>query len=229
MSILETAQELIHGDRNVSYGHPRENFKAIKDQWQAYLDNIGDRKLVELDVANMMILMKTARVVNGVYHQDSYTDIAGYAGTAERLQEPTADDHDIWFEAGTGRQFWANFNDIPEGVRVNSADEPDHAEPWVGDPGEWLREGDFGEGPWREHRVVELPTSSDAVAPLVVARLIDFPSWVTKATDEQGYTWEKRGRKWGYLNSDDSGYWNHVGYSDLRGSRFDAPFTEVRA
>lgn len=115
-SILETAQRLIHGDRNASYGHPRENFKATKDLWQAYLDNIGDRKLVELDVANMMILMKTARVINGKYHQDSYTDIAGYAGTAERLQEEEP------AKPAREPRVWQRLRAIPVGVSVTDCD-----------------------------------------------------------------------------------------------------------
>lgn len=87
-SILEEAQRLIHGDRNKSYGHPRENFAAIAALWNAYLDHAVADALEPQDIANMMILMKVARINNGVYHRDSVTDIAGYAGTIERLQEP---------------------------------------------------------------------------------------------------------------------------------------------
>lgn len=83
-SILQEAQRIIHGQRNKDYGHPRENFKNIADLWAAYLG----WEINPMDVALMMVLMKVARLETGNYHRDSVTDIAGYAGTIERLQEP---------------------------------------------------------------------------------------------------------------------------------------------
>lgn len=83
-SILEEAQRLIHGERNKNYGHPRDNFREILALWNGYLG----LQLNALDVANLMILMKVARAKDAGWHRDSYTDIAGYAGCAERLQEP---------------------------------------------------------------------------------------------------------------------------------------------
>jgi hypothetical protein len=88
-SILEEAQRLIHGERNKNYGHPRDNFKEITNLWNGYLQGFDPSVgLNELDVANLMILMKVARAKDAGWHRDSYTDIAGYAGCAERLQEP---------------------------------------------------------------------------------------------------------------------------------------------
>ncbi|AVO25477.1 hypothetical protein SEA_KYKAR_53 [Mycobacterium phage Kykar] len=88
-SILEEAQRLIHGPRNKNYGHPRENFDDISALFSAYLE----RPITDLDVANLMILVKVARVKGTGYHRDSYTDIAGYAGCAERIyEEPVEED-----------------------------------------------------------------------------------------------------------------------------------------
>ncbi|QFG12988.1 hypothetical protein PAPHU_51 [Mycobacterium phage Paphu] len=88
-SILEEAQRLIHGPRNKNYGHPRENFADISALFSAYLE----RPITDLDVANLMILVKVARVKGTGYHRDSYTDIAGYAGCAERIyEEPVEED-----------------------------------------------------------------------------------------------------------------------------------------
>ncbi|AAG59754.1 phosphofructokinase [Mycobacterium phage Bxb1] len=88
-SILEEAQRLIHGPRNKNYGHPRENFADISALFSAYLE----RPITDLDVANLMILVKVARVKGAGYHRDSYTDIAGYAGCAERIyEEPVEED-----------------------------------------------------------------------------------------------------------------------------------------
>ncbi|AEJ94553.1 hypothetical protein PBI_ACHEBE_51 [Mycobacterium phage Achebe] len=89
-SILEEAQRLIHGERNKNYGHPRENFSDIAALFSGYLE----RPISDIDVANLMILMKIARVKGTGYHRDSFTDIAGYAGCVERIyeEEPTADE-----------------------------------------------------------------------------------------------------------------------------------------
>lgn len=87
-SILQDAQKLIHGERNKDYGHPRENFANTAALWSAYTGFPFDEK----DVANMMILVKLSRVrPSQPYHRDSYTDIAGYAGTAERVYEEPVD------------------------------------------------------------------------------------------------------------------------------------------
>jgi hypothetical protein len=87
VSVLTDAHELIHGERNKAYGHPRENFKNIADLWTAY----KGVEFTPMDVGLMMVLLKVARLENGVYHRDSITDIAGYAGTLERIFEEPAD------------------------------------------------------------------------------------------------------------------------------------------
>ncbi|ASZ75489.1 phosphofructokinase [Mycobacterium phage Kimona] len=86
-SILEEAQRLIHGERNKNYGHPRENFKDIALLFSGYLE----KEITDIDVANLMILMKVARVKGTGYHRDSMTDIAGYAGCVERIYEEPAE------------------------------------------------------------------------------------------------------------------------------------------
>lgn len=98
-SILEEAQGLIHGVRNKSYGHPRDNFRNIALLWNAYLD--GKTEISELDHAVLMILVKVARLKNDGYHRDSVVDIAGYAGTIERLQEPLLASEPVGY-GGTG-------------------------------------------------------------------------------------------------------------------------------
>jgi hypothetical protein len=88
-SILQHAHELIFGDRNKAYGHPSENFQNVALLWNAYLQ-IRDSDpsfhgLTPLDIAVLNILQKVARVARNQSHMDSWTDIAGYAGTAERI------------------------------------------------------------------------------------------------------------------------------------------------
>ena len=82
-SILEEAQRLIHGPRNKNYGHPRDNFRDTAALFSGYLG----MEITDIDVANLMILLKVARVKGTGYHRDSFTDIAGYAGCVERIYE----------------------------------------------------------------------------------------------------------------------------------------------
>lgn len=130
-SVLQEAQRLIHGERATTYGHPRENFKRIADLWTAYLG----REIKPLDVGLMMVLMKVARLEQGTYHRDSVTDIAGYAGTLERIfEEPVgpmlsdmpehvqnavkwAADYETRYR-GNRPRIWKHLADVPSGVEV---------------------------------------------------------------------------------------------------------------
>jgi hypothetical protein len=79
--ILQTAHDAIHGDRNIHYGTPTENFERIAELWSSYLrfrQNRGFHNIMGSDVAQMMILLKVARGVNNMT-QDTAVDIAGYA------------------------------------------------------------------------------------------------------------------------------------------------------
>lgn len=97
LSILEEAQKLIYGDREKDYGPPTQSFQSIADLWTAYLvaskhiteddDSGSHRFLTPTDVAHLMILLKVSRGLTGGYKQDTYIDIAGYAGCVERIEE----------------------------------------------------------------------------------------------------------------------------------------------
>lgn len=68
-------------ERNQSYGLPENNFLRIARRWNVHLLNRYGAK-VELDsadVAAMMADMKLARIEQSPSHQDSWTDLAGYA------------------------------------------------------------------------------------------------------------------------------------------------------
>ncbi|WP_143119979.1 DUF6378 domain-containing protein [Mycobacterium marinum] len=80
MSILDEAKSLINGQRRQDYGGITESFTVIAGMWAAYLG----REITCHDVANLMVLLKTARARNG-YHRDSYVDICGYAALTEVL------------------------------------------------------------------------------------------------------------------------------------------------
>lgn len=91
-SVMQEAQKLIHGDRERDYAPPAKSFFAIANYWTTYLESRGfiannQPGLTSTDVANMMILLKIARTMGGTYKRDTYVDICGYAGCAERIEE----------------------------------------------------------------------------------------------------------------------------------------------
>lgn len=73
--ILDKAKTIINGERQGTYGNAEDNFASIAAFWSTYLNTPID----STDVANMMILMKVARNSSGVYKDDNYIDICGYA------------------------------------------------------------------------------------------------------------------------------------------------------
>lgn len=86
---LQEAQEIIYGDREKTYGHPAKNLQRIADLWTQYLvPHIEHQEnLSAQDVAQMMILLKIARLQNQPDHRDSRVDVVGYAALVDRLHE----------------------------------------------------------------------------------------------------------------------------------------------
>lgn len=80
--ILDKAKTIINGERQGTYGEAEDSFAVIAQMWSAYLG----RKLSSSDVANMMILMKVARNSSGVYKDDNWIDICGYAALGGEIQ-----------------------------------------------------------------------------------------------------------------------------------------------
>lgn len=92
MSILDTAKEIIYGDREKTYGHPSKNLENIARMWNVYMLGRGliDEEsggLAAEDICVMMILLKSARLANDPTHVDSVIDIAGYAALIERCKD----------------------------------------------------------------------------------------------------------------------------------------------
>ena len=80
--VLDTAKGYVLKDRNSTYGSPEDNFRRIATLWNAYLSirptDVG-APLGPIDVAQMMLLMKVARLAHNPTHKDSWVDTAGYA------------------------------------------------------------------------------------------------------------------------------------------------------
>jgi len=80
--ILETAANLINGDRQNTYGTPQDNFGAVASMWSAYLG----REVAASDVCCMMALLKIARLRNGP-HEDSSIDGAAYLALGAEVSD----------------------------------------------------------------------------------------------------------------------------------------------
>ena len=79
---LETARDLINGDREKHYGTPQENFARIAKGWEVILQC----DVTPEQVAICMAWLKIARLVHGP-HNDSYVDGAAYLAIASELAE----------------------------------------------------------------------------------------------------------------------------------------------
>lgn len=80
--ILDKAKTIINGERQGTYGEAEDSFERIAGLWSEYLD----LNIYSEDVANMMILMKIARNKSGVYKEDNWIDICGYAALGGEVQ-----------------------------------------------------------------------------------------------------------------------------------------------
>lgn len=88
--ILDKAKTIINGERQGTYGNAEDNFTSIAAFWSTYLNTPID----STDVANMMILMKVARNSSGVYKDDNYIDICGYAALGGEIAANTTKKED---------------------------------------------------------------------------------------------------------------------------------------
>jgi hypothetical protein len=87
--LLNEVAEVISGARNRNYGPPRVNLdERTASLWNTYIGLLGNEEdwtfslLDGVDVCNMMILVKMARIIEDRHHKDNYADMAGYAAAA---------------------------------------------------------------------------------------------------------------------------------------------------
>lgn len=89
--LLDEAKATVTGARQDEYSGPEQSFERIATLWNVWLterlDLADTRPLVAEDVAVMMILMKTARLMTTIDHHDSVVDIAGYAACLAEIVE----------------------------------------------------------------------------------------------------------------------------------------------
>lgn len=89
-ALLDKAKEIVNGDRNREYSGPEKSFELIAEFWNTYLKGVGGAgtpdRLAAVDVANMMALLKIARIITSNYESsDSWVDLAGYAACGSEI------------------------------------------------------------------------------------------------------------------------------------------------
>lgn len=87
--LLREVSEIVEGNRSRDYGPPSLNLDhRTAKLWNAYLEAIGSFGALDgIDVCNMMILLKMARIMEDSRTKDNYADIAGYAAAAWEISE----------------------------------------------------------------------------------------------------------------------------------------------
>lgn len=83
IEIVDKVRDIVSIDRENTHGDKKVNHDNIAKMWSAYLD----REITGLDVALMMVLLKTARTKTGAYNPDDFIDMAGYSVIAGELSE----------------------------------------------------------------------------------------------------------------------------------------------
>ena len=87
-SMLQQADDLINGQRQLDYGAKRRNFTQIAMGMQMVLAAklLPGAVITASDVALLMIQVKIARLAKSPKHKDSKIDVAGYIGCMDKLQ-----------------------------------------------------------------------------------------------------------------------------------------------
>ena len=87
VEILNTAAELISGDRAATYGDATVSHQRIADLWATYLGT----PVSAVDVAMCMVLLKVSRSKGGDKpgKMDTFVDIAGYAALCAEFEAAT--------------------------------------------------------------------------------------------------------------------------------------------
>jgi hypothetical protein len=90
---LDTAAELVGGDRARQHGDARVLHEHVARMWREYLDNGGLRRIAlnAADVLAMLALLKIARTLHGEFNRDDWVDALGYVALAGQVAE---EDHE---------------------------------------------------------------------------------------------------------------------------------------
>ena len=81
-SLAAEAVQLVGGDRNRAYGHPKTNFQRIAQFWSAILDI----NVTPAQVAMCMMAVKMSREIHA-HKRDNLVDCIAYCITLDAVQE----------------------------------------------------------------------------------------------------------------------------------------------
>lgn len=88
---LTSAAECVCKSREEQYGSLEDSFGIIAQLWEVYIMSkcVGGKDIdfciLPEDVANMMALLKIARIAGGRFKADSYIDAIGYMACAGEI------------------------------------------------------------------------------------------------------------------------------------------------
>lgn len=89
---ISTVSEAILKDRNATHGEPEKSFDVIADLWTVWLTSRGvladGACLTPSDVCALQALLKLGRISLNPFHEDSWVDVAGYAGCGVEVLGP---------------------------------------------------------------------------------------------------------------------------------------------
>lgn len=142
--LLDHAKNIVTGARRASYGTPEDNFACIANFWTTYVQRrfrrgsamVDPIMFTPADVAAMTVLMKAARLAETPGHEDSWTDIAGYAACGWRCAAPNVEPLEAMMAAHAARERDAK----PSAVKFHVT--PDAAERIREDTLDFARERD---------------------------------------------------------------------------------------
>ena len=77
VNILQTANDLVFGERNDNYGDPADDYAKVATLWSTFLSH----KITPREAAICMMLIKVSREGH-VHKLDNLIDMAGYAQVA---------------------------------------------------------------------------------------------------------------------------------------------------
>lgn len=80
---LDTAANLISGQRHKDYGDAAENFQRVAELWQPVLGV----EITPEQVALCLTQLKVARLITSPTHQDSWVDACGYLALGSEIAQ----------------------------------------------------------------------------------------------------------------------------------------------
>ena len=86
---LDTAKELINGNRAKDYGDAKDNFDRIATGWNVIVQDAftTHNKITAKHVALMMDWVKTCRLLETIDHKDSWIDKCGYSALGAEFED----------------------------------------------------------------------------------------------------------------------------------------------